>query len=305
MAEDNIKLGKFSPVDTESCATEWEAYKRQFLIHLDAKGLYDAPGRRKVGQLLSHMSAEHVSAYDSFIWAERIPEVKANPGQGIEAAAEIPGEDKYNLETVFKKFDQHFGVHKYRSVKRQDFLSTTRQPGQTIMSFIAVLKAKAKHCDYGQLEESIIVDMIINKINDPKCTERLMELNDEQLSLSNVTRLCRQLELTRAHVKSLQNDQGEADVHYIQNSRGRGRDRGRMRGYQYRRESQCIKCCRHHPPEYCRADSEFCGACGAKGHYKASSLCRERYGQPRRGQDHYRGSRGRRGRGYRPVYRTA
>lgn len=63
---DGTKLGKFNPTDVESCASEWEEYKRRFLIQLDAKGLFDAAGRRKVGQLLKHMGPEHVVTYDSF-----------------------------------------------------------------------------------------------------------------------------------------------------------------------------------------------------------------------------------------------
>ena len=63
------------------------------------------------------------------------------------------------------------------------------------MNFIAELKRKARYCQYGDKEESFICDMVINRVNDAKCSERLMELNDEQLNLANVMRICRQVEL--------------------------------------------------------------------------------------------------------------
>ena len=75
--DSGFKLRRFKPTDIESCASEWEEYKRQFLIHLDSKGLHDAAGRRKVGQLLKHMGPDHVNTYDSFIWNEAIEAVQA------------------------------------------------------------------------------------------------------------------------------------------------------------------------------------------------------------------------------------
>ena len=193
--DDGMKLGRFNPKDIESCASEWEAYKRQFEIHLDSKGLHDAAGRRKVGQLLKHMGTDHVHTYDSFIWAARIPAIPADDANGIAAVAEVPAEDKYDLQTVFAKFDSHFGVHRYRNIKRQEFLGTKRQTGQSIMSFISELRAKARYCDYGALEEGIIIDMVINKVSDAKCTEKLMELDDNNLTMNNVIRICRQMAL--------------------------------------------------------------------------------------------------------------
>ena len=56
MAAKGIKsLPEFNPSDAG--ATEWELYKRDFIIHLDALGLDDKPGRRKVGVLLSNIDA--------------------------------------------------------------------------------------------------------------------------------------------------------------------------------------------------------------------------------------------------------
>ena len=119
---------KFNPEDIAVCASEWQDYKQQFEVHLDSKGLHTAEGRKKVGQLLKCMGREHVATYDAFTWAPAIPAVAANEAHGIAAQPEVPAKDKYHLETVFAKFDAHFGEHRYRSLKRQDFLSCTRGP---------------------------------------------------------------------------------------------------------------------------------------------------------------------------------
>ena len=69
--------------------------------------------------------------------------------------------------------------------------------------------------------------MVINKINDSRCTEQLMELPDHELTLDNVIHIYRQVEFTKLHVDSLSKDNGETKVHQAQRSRGRGRGRGR------------------------------------------------------------------------------
>ena len=248
-AED--RMDRFQPEDVTACANQWQAYKRQFEIHLDAIGLHDAAGRRKVGQLLRCMGREHIVTYDSFTFLPRVPAVAADDAHGIEARAEVPAEDKYDLHTVFAKFDIHFGVHRYRSIKRQEFLSSTRAANQSVLSFISDLKRKAQYCDYGDREESLIVDMLINRVNDPKCTEKLMELPDEELTLANATRICRQVELTTAHLKALNDVNHEADVHQMHKAdvhrtyRGcsRGRARGSRRQKEHYHNQECNRCC--------------------------------------------------------------
>ena len=71
------------------------------------------------------------------------------------------------------------------------------------------LKHKAQHCDYGDREEGLIVDMLINRVCNQKITEKLMELPDDQLTLSNAIRICRQVELTNSHLKSLNSTKNE------------------------------------------------------------------------------------------------
>ena len=278
---DDERMTKFDPEDIAACASEWQDYKRQFEVHLDSKGLHATEGRQKGGQLLKCMGLEHVATYDTFMWAPAIPAVAADEARGIAAQPEVPAEDKYHLETVFAKFDAHFGVHHYRSIKHQDCLSCTRGPKQSVQSFISDLKRKAQHCDYGDCEEGLIVDMLINRVRDQKITEKLMELPDDQLTLSTAIRICRQVELTNSHLQSLNSTKNEEHVHLVHRGHGRGRgsrrrpnDRHEADSGQQERNDRCNRCCRQHYPNVrCPALDRFCGTCGEKGHYQQSPMC--------------------------------
>jgi hypothetical protein len=204
MAGNGIRqLPEFNPLDFDVCAPAWEAYRRDFLVHLDAHGLDDKPGRRKVGVLLSSMGRDAIRIHDSFEWAPGAP---ADEEHEI---LEIEAEDKHSIEHVFAKFDRHFGVHNFRNIKRQELLNTKRGT-MTIMDFISELKRKAENCEYGDQKEGFICDMIINGVNDAKCSERLMEIPAANHTLETVTQTCRQIELTTAHLKSLET--GEEDT---------------------------------------------------------------------------------------------
>ena len=102
-------MSTFSPEDMTSCASECESYKRRFEIHLDAKGLHADEGRRKVATLLECMGGDHFgfATYDTFHFVPAVLAVPANadaepPIAGVDA---VLGEDRYNLKTVFLKFD--------------------------------------------------------------------------------------------------------------------------------------------------------------------------------------------------------
>ena len=96
--------------------------------------------------MLDCMGEDHILTYDTFTWALAIDAVPADAENAIEAAAAKPGEDRYDLETVFKRSDAQFRVHHYRSVKRQEFLSIQHGKNESIMRFISNLKKAAKQC---------------------------------------------------------------------------------------------------------------------------------------------------------------
>lgn len=99
-------------------------------------------------------------------------------------------------------FDRHYGVHNYRNIKRQECLNTKRG-NKTIMDYISELKKQAEFCEYGDQREVFICDMIINGVNDRKCTEKPMEISAAELTLDKVIQTCRQVELTKAHLDTL------------------------------------------------------------------------------------------------------
>ena len=75
--------------------------------------------------LLAKMGHEAIKIYDAFTLTAPI---QADAGTEAREA-----EDKLNLETVFGKFDKHFGVHIYRNIKEQELLNTKRGENSSVV----------------------------------------------------------------------------------------------------------------------------------------------------------------------------
>ena len=253
---------------------QWTAWKAEFRVYLMAKGLdrENTPeaNQRKVGLLLNALKYDGIKLYDTFEW---LPAVPANGNQPAK-----PAEDKHDLETVLRKFDDHYSNKQFRSIRRQEFLDRMQNNNETIMDFIADLKSKIKDCDYGTAEDSLLVDRIMNGVRDSHVKLRLMDLQDDEQTLNNVIRICRNSELSQSQVKA-------QDINFAsRNSRGRNYQRfnGRSQGFRPRGRygygssmsiEKCEKCEKRHNVGECQATDRFCGTCGQKGHFARSRLC--------------------------------
>ena len=76
-------------------------------MQVQAAGLDEKPGKRKVGLLLKCMGINAIKVYDTFEWNAAVPAVQADEERGIASVDAVPAENKDDLQTVFKKFDKH------------------------------------------------------------------------------------------------------------------------------------------------------------------------------------------------------
>ena len=279
------------------------------MIYLSARDLDNAAGKRKVSLLLHFLGHDGVKLYNTFVFR---PAVAADDANNIIA---VPEEDKNVLNTVLGKFDEHYGRGKMRNLKRQAFLVRTKRDDESAMDFIADLRHKVQACEYGDAEESILCDKIVDGMKDEKTRAELLNL-EENLNLENCIRVCRRDELTAIQLGATGGATGgiTSDAHYVTSGCGRQRHRGSGGRPRERSDKEFCEYCTHqHPPRQCPAYSKYCGSCGTKGHFAKSIKCqrkdkdagdrqdrqrrRTRGGRSRGGRSRGGRSRGGRGRG--------
>ena len=97
-----------------------------------------------------------------------------------------------------------------------------------------------------------------------------MELSDNELTLNNVIRIFKQVELTHSHIKNLDEERNVNQYNNSQNVHQHYTPQGRD---QWKSKPQCPKCMCHHDATWCRADNAICSACGQYGPFMKSALC--------------------------------
>jgi len=110
-------------------------------------------------------------------------------------------EEQNKLAPVLNKFEQYCQPKKNVLYERFQFWRSTQQPGEGIDVFVTTLRQKAKTCEFGVQEDSMIRDRIVLGCPDVRVQERL--LREPDLTLTKAIDLCRAAEATRAQMRSI------------------------------------------------------------------------------------------------------
>ena len=101
--------------------------------------------------------------------------------------------------------------------ERYTFNQLVQQEGEHIDEFVTKVKAKAKKCEFLELEESLIKDRIVIGVRSDLVREKL--LSEESLDLNIAINICR---LSEQATKQLQEMQHQSLVNSIKKVRERG-----------------------------------------------------------------------------------
>ncbi|KAL2077907.1 hypothetical protein ACEWY4_025592 [Coilia grayii] len=93
-------------------------------------------------------------------------------GQRIFATLSLSEENTYAAATAALK--KYFSSGGSRQMHRFEFRQRTQKPGESVAQFVLALRELAKRCDFGALEDGLIVDELIEKTLCNKLRERLL-----------------------------------------------------------------------------------------------------------------------------------
>lgn len=103
-------------------------------------------------------------------------------------------EQKDKLVPIIEKFQAYCSPKKNTTYERYIFNSCT-QNGRTIDAIVTDLRSKAKTCEFGDLQDSLIRDRIVCGIDDNNTRERLLRNNALTLEKSTPSELPKQARL--------------------------------------------------------------------------------------------------------------
>lgn len=228
---------------------EWEMFEQGFDLFITATDSSDKPEPTRVAMFLSAIGAEARRVYNSFTFAAEA--------------------DKKKLDKVKDKFRDYCTPRKNEVFERYKFFELSQAYGESIDSFAAALRLRAKDCGFGDQTESLIRDRIVFGCVDARVKERL--LREDNLTLQSALDVCRAAEASKAQMKAMKNDSSPPTSVAVAAS-----------GKYGRRPSSASNdpCCRqcgnppHEAAQTCPAKNQTCRRCGKSNHY--ARMCHSR-----------------------------
>nr|CAI5854601.1 unnamed protein product [Callosobruchus analis] len=91
---------------------------------------------------------------------------------------------RHKLKIVLEKFDKYFLTKRNISYERFNFFTRKQMPTESFEEFVTDLKNKARSCEFGELKDSLIKDMLTCGLANTKLREQLLQ-GDERLLQQN------------------------------------------------------------------------------------------------------------------------
>jgi len=221
-------------------------FEQGFDLFITATDSNDKPERTRVAMFLSAVGADARRVYNSFVFASEA--------------------DKNKLDKVKDKFREYCTPRKNEVFERYKFFELTQGVGESIDSFAAALRLRAKDCGFGDHTESLIRDRVVFGCLDARVKERL--LREDNLTLKSALDICRAAEVSKAQMKVMRSETtASTPVAVAATSR-------RPPSATASHDSCCPKCGneRHQQGQTCPAKHQTCRLCGKSNHF--ARVCR-------------------------------
>ena len=168
--------------------------------------------------------------------------------------------DEMKLEPVLNAFYEYCYPRKNVIILRHKIVRCRQLEGQSFHDFITELKTLRAECEFENLRDSLIKDMIVSGTNDNVFRER--RLKESDLTLSRAISAEHAAEKTRIHAREILPSQSSADLHKISKFRKSCHQASNEKLKEIIRK--CIFCNGSHSKEKCLAYGKSCLNCNRK-----------------------------------------
>ena len=232
-------------LDSSNLEEEWRFWEQKFDLFLVASGASSKPEAVQVAIFLHSVGDEGLKVFNTLDLTEA---------------------ERKKLTHIKQKFREYCAPRKNVVYERFLFGKMSQANGENIDAFVTTLKLRAKSCEFGDQEESLIRDRVVIGCSDPRVQERL--LREPDLSLKKALDICRAAEATKEQIKTLQGDA------MTSSSTSPTVDAVRSKP-QLTAKGSCGNCGQQHKPKSCPAFGQKCRNCGKANHF--AKFCRQAY----------------------------
>lgn len=237
----------------------WRRFRQRFELYLAATGGASKPPEVRSSLFLHIAGEDAVEVYNTFTFAEFGDELK--------------------LDKIMEKFEDYCNPRKNITYERYRFF-TCAQGDMSISQYVTELKLKAKSCEFGLLEESLIRDRLVCGITSDALREKLLRLGT--VELKDAIKTCLAAEITKAQVKDMHVEdqgaqaQGGKHVDAVKYKQTRKKEKSKAKPNDVEKAStfNCKRCGTEHASRQCPAFGKQCKNCNKLNHF--AKMCRSK-----------------------------
>lgn len=231
-------------LNSKCLAESWKVWRQRFELFMEATSLNAKREPQKVAILLHVIGEDCLQIYNTF---------------------DLPEESR-NVAAVLKAFEDYFVPQRNTAYERQKLFLLSQRIGQKIDDFVTEVRKQLKCCDYGDQEDSVLVDQLIRGICDKGLRERLLRTSG--LDSAKAIEICRASEASKAQVEFYTSDDKSLN---LLKKRGNGGMSGKVIKEKWKSQQEssrgCRKCGRVHSFRNCPAFGKNCRKCGKLNHF--------------------------------------
>jgi len=210
-------------MDSSNLEEEWRFWEQKFDLFITASGASEKSEATRIAMFLHALGDAALKVYNAF---------------------DLSNDEKKQLNVIRTKFRDYCSPRKNVVYDRYQFGKLTQVVGETIDAFVTTLRLRAKTCEFGDQEESLIRDRVVIGCVDHRVQERL--LREPDLTLQKALQICRAAEATNEQIKTLRGESRTLQ-HTVDVLRSRGESK-----------IQCENCGMQHAKRSCPAFGKKC-----------------------------------------------
>lgn len=215
-------------------------FKENWEVYIVASALEKEDEKRQVAVLLSAIGSDCFKLYQN--WP-------------------VTAEEKKTVKGIFDVLEKFLAPQTNKRYERAIFNLAKQEMDEDIDTYINRLRKLIKNCEYGAMQDELLLDKIIVSIRDMNVSQKLW--SDKKITLSEAIDIIRLTEVSRKQMKNLKDERTE-EINEVKVFEKRNTRRSRSKS---RKSWSCWYCGSKHDRGQCPAKGKKCNKCGKFDHF--------------------------------------
>ncbi|KAE8750222.1 hypothetical protein FOCC_FOCC003030 [Frankliniella occidentalis] len=252
-------------------AANWKKFHKNFKIYLGATGR-----EKSAADVAAMNEGAKKDYYDSL--GKLLLNIAGDEATTVSSSFGLNDDEEFNYIELVKKFEEYSAEDDNETYIRFMFNRTRQRDGETFDHFVAEARKRIKACGYGNLEDSLLKDRIVEGVRSQKLQQTLLAIKN--LDLKTAISEGRSAESSTRYVSEIQQELASTvSVNAVRNhkqykSQDKGQYKNQDKGFKKpdKQEFDCTRCGYSHTYGKCPAYGKTCVKCKGRNHF--AKMCK-------------------------------